>query len=251
MVIRDDDSDPCNTKDTGTSVSIFMRGSYVEKCVIKKGDTLIVSGIQIERSTVGIHPFNIIADERNKNLKIWINHNPENTVCKLRDKRVIAKAAVHVSSTTHDQSTCCTKRKLQQSNVSSGNSNHLNSIHDSEKGPNEPVTKWAKPLQIQPIPDVYTKLSDLKANTAVNVYGVVKFFKSPFKTKGLDFVSTLSLVDPSLDSLEQSFKCVLFSKSRESLPLVKSVGDIVRFHHLGVGRFKGELQGKLFPGSSW
>ena len=98
---------------------------------------------------------------------------------------------------------------------------------------------------------LYTKLADLKANTTVNIYGMVKFFKSPFKTKLSDFVCTLSLTDPSFDSMEKGFKLVLFSKSKEMLPLVKSVGDIIRFHHIAVGEFKGELQGKLLPQSSW
>ena len=98
---------------------------------------------------------------------------------------------------------------------------------------------------------VYTKLADLKADTIANVYGVVKFFKSPFKSKRSDFVCTLSLTDPSFDSMENGFKLVLFSKSREMLPQVKSIGDIIRFHHIAVGEFKGELQGKLLPQSSW
>ncbi|CAH3023261.1 unnamed protein product, partial [Porites evermanni] len=98
---------------------------------------------------------------------------------------------------------------------------------------------------------IYTKLAELKVNTVVNVYGVVKFFKSPFKTKGSDFVCTLSLVDPSLPSLDISFKCVLFSKSKEGLPSVKTVGDVVRFQHLGVGHYQGELQGKFTADSSW
>ncbi|CAH3164924.1 unnamed protein product, partial [Porites evermanni] len=98
---------------------------------------------------------------------------------------------------------------------------------------------------------IYTKLAELKVNTVVNVYGVVKFFKSPFKTKGSDFVCTLSLVDPSLPSLDSSFKCVLFSKSKEGLPSVKAVGDVVRFQHLGAGHYQGELQGKFTADSSW
>ena len=98
---------------------------------------------------------------------------------------------------------------------------------------------------------IYTKLAELKVNTVINVYGVVKFFKSPFKTKGSDFVCTLSLVDPSLPSMDSSFKCVLFSKSKEGLPSVKAVGDVVRFQHLGVGHYQGELQGKFKADSSW
>lgn len=114
----------------------------------------------------------------------------------------------------------------------------------------EPPSKRSR-LVLQPQSVKYTKLADIRANTTVNVFGVVKFFKSPFKTKGSDFVCSLSLVDPSLASLEESFKLVLFSKSKERLPLIRSVGDIVRFHGVAVGNFKGEMQGKFLPESTW
>ena len=47
-------------------------------------------------------------------------------------------------------------------------------------GITDPPSK--KPHLLEP-QAIYTKLADLKANTIVNVYGMVKFFKSPFKTR--------------------------------------------------------------------
>lgn len=209
-------------------ISIFLKGNFVEKCkIVKEGDILMITGAEIEKSSRDGHQFNIIADERNEALKIWIMQDPEKN--NFRTTASVGQSDVQkpgpVESKTTAQSICKA---------------------DNTK----PPSKRSK-IILEPIATVYTKLADLKANTIVNLYGVVKFFKSPFKTRGSDFVCTLSLADPSLDSLEKSFKLVLFSKSKEMLPLVKSVGDIIRFHHIGVGVFKGELQGKLLPQSSW
>lgn len=43
--------------------------------------------------------------------------------------------------------------------------------------------------------EIYIRLVDLKVNVVVNIYGVIKFFKSLFKIKGFDYVCILSLVD--------------------------------------------------------
>ena len=208
-------------------ISIFLKGNFVEKCkIVKEGDILMITGAQLEKSCRDGHQFNIIADERNEALKIWIMQEQNNN---FRTIANVGKSDVQKPGPVESETTAQSIGKV---------------------GNTEPPSKRSK-LILEPKATVYTKLADLKANTIVNVYGVVKFFKSPFKTRGSDFVCTLSLADPSLDSLEKSFKLVLFSKSKEMLPLVKSIGDVVRFHHIGVGVFKGELQGKLLPQSSW
>ena len=197
-------------------ISIFLKGNFVEKCkIIKEGDILMLTGAQVEKSSRDGHQFDIIADESNEALKIWIMQDPESVVQK--------PLPVESKTTAQNRGKVCGT---------------------------QPPSKRSKVI-LEPKVTVYTKLADLKANTIVNVYGVVKFFKSPFKTRGSDFVCTLSLTDPSFDSLDKGFKLVLFSKSKEMLPVVKSVGDIIRFHHITVGAFKGELQGTLLPQSSW
>ena len=219
-------SNDSNSQDV---VSIFLKGNFVEKCkVVKEGDILVITGAQVEKSSRDGHQFNLIADERNEALKIWIMQDPE----KSNNLRAIANVDESVVQ----------KPLLVESETMAHNIGQV--------GNTEPASKRSK-IILEPKATVYTKLADLKANTTVNVYGVVKFFKSPFKTRGSDFVCTLSLSDPSLDSLEKGFKLVLFSKSKEMLPLVKSVGDIIRFHKIAVGEFKGELQGKLLSQSSW
>lgn len=222
-------SGSCNDSDPRDVISIFLKGNFVEKCkIVKEKDVLMITGGQVEKSSRDGHQFNIIADESDEALKIWIMQDPENnnnrqTIASVGESVVQKPLPVESETTVHR----------------TGNS-----------GNTEPPSKRSR-IVLEPKAIVYTKLAHLKANTTVNVYGVVKFFKSPFKTRGSDFVCTLSLADPSLDSLEKGFKLVLFSKSKEMLPLVRSVGDIIRFHHIAVGEFKGELQGKLLPQSSW
>lgn len=82
---------------------------------------------------------------------------------------------------------------------------------------------------------------DICVNIIVNVFGVVKFFKSFFKIKGFDFVCLLSLVDFFLVFFEESFKLVFFLKLKERLLLIRFVGDIVCFYGVVVGNFKGEM----------
>ena len=210
-------------------ISIFLKGNFVEKCgKVKEGDIFMVTGAQVEKSSRGGHHFNIIADESNEALKIWIMQDPE----KVDNPRTIASVS----------ESAVQKPLPVESETAAHN-------RDNVVG-TEPPRKRSKVI-LEPKDTVYTKLADLKANTIVNVYGVVKFFKSPFRTRGSDFVCTLSLTDPSFNSLEKGFKLVLFSKSKEMLPPVKSVGDIIRFHRVSVGVFKGELQGTLLPQSSW
>ncbi|XP_063998444.1 protection of telomeres protein 1 isoform X6 [Pogoniulus pusillus] len=77
---------------------------------------------------------------------------------------------------------------------------------------------------------VYTSLNQLKDGTIVNLYGVVKFFKPPYVSKGTDYCSVVTLVDPSNAKLT----CTLFSGNVDCLPKIYKVGDIVRFHRIKV-----------------
>lgn len=205
-------------------ISIFLRGKFVEKCkTVKEKDVLMIKGAKVESSPREGHRFEIIGDEKScKFLKVWV----------VRDSNNMLNAGSNV-----------VRRHLPLASECAA-------FVSAEKTGSEPPSKRSR-LVLQPQIVKYTKLADIRANTTVNVFGVVKFFKSPFKTKGSDFVCSLSLVDPSLASLEESFKLVLFSKSKERLPLIRSVGDIVRFHGVAVGNFKGEMQGKFLPESTW
>ncbi|NWT68647.1 POTE1 protein, partial [Prunella himalayana] len=86
---------------------------------------------------------------------------------------------------------------------------------------------------------VYTPLNHLKDGTVVNLYGVVKFFKPPYISKGTDYCSIVTLVDPSNVKLT----CSLFSGNLDSLPKIYKVGDIVRFHRIKIRAYNGQMQG--------
>ncbi|XP_067907011.1 protection of telomeres protein 1 [Heterodontus francisci] len=84
----------------------------------------------------------------------------------------------------------------------------------------------------------YVPLNKIKDGVTVNVYGVVKFFKPPYRSKGTDFCSTVTIVDPSNGRLN----CVLFSGNVDLLPKIYKVGDVVRFHRIKIQEFNKELQ---------
>uniref|UniRef100_A0A8C6R699 Protection of telomeres protein 1 n=1 Tax=Nannospalax galili TaxID=1026970 RepID=A0A8C6R699_NANGA len=86
---------------------------------------------------------------------------------------------------------------------------------------------------------IYTPLNQLKGGTVVNVYGVVKFFKPPYLSKGTDYCSVVTIVDQTNVKLT----CLLFSRSYEALPIIYKIGDIVRFHRLKIQVYKNEPQG--------
>ncbi|NXS02566.1 POTE1 protein, partial [Oxylabes madagascariensis] len=86
---------------------------------------------------------------------------------------------------------------------------------------------------------VYTPLNHLKHGTIVNLYGVVKFFKPPYISKGTDYCSVVTLVDPSNVKLT----CSLFNGNLDSLPKIYKVGDIVRFHRIKIREYNGQMQG--------
>uniref|UniRef100_A0A0P6JAP2 Protection of telomeres protein 1 n=2 Tax=Heterocephalus glaber TaxID=10181 RepID=A0A0P6JAP2_HETGA len=86
---------------------------------------------------------------------------------------------------------------------------------------------------------IYTPLNQLKGGTIVNVYGVVKFFKPPYLSKGTDYCSVVTIVDQTNVKLT----CLLFSGNYEALPRIYKIGDIVRFHRLKIQVYKNEPQG--------
>lgn len=86
---------------------------------------------------------------------------------------------------------------------------------------------------------VYTPLNQLKGGMIVNVYGVVKFFKPPYLSRGTDYCSVVTIVDQTNVKLT----CLFFSGNYEALPMIYKNGDIVRFHRLKIQVYKKETQG--------
>ncbi|KAM4856934.1 protection of telomeres protein 1 isoform X1 [Urocitellus parryii] len=97
-----------------------------------------------------------------------------------------------------------------------------------------------EPMSLVPATNyIYTPLNQLKGGTIVNVYGVVKFFKPPYLSKGTDYCSVVTIVDQTNVKLT----CLFFSGNYEALPIIYKIGDIVRFHRLKIQIYKNEPQG--------
>ncbi|KAI9547471.1 hypothetical protein NQZ68_017020 [Dissostichus eleginoides] len=83
----------------------------------------------------------------------------------------------------------------------------------------------------------YVGLGDLTAGSVVNVYGVVVFFKQPFKTRGTDFCSSLKITDQS----NEKISCSVFCEKLEDHPKIYQIGDIVRLHRVKVQLFNSSM----------
>uniref|UniRef100_A0A1A8VK00 Protection of telomeres protein 1 n=1 Tax=Nothobranchius furzeri TaxID=105023 RepID=A0A1A8VK00_NOTFU len=92
-------------------------------------------------------------------------------------------------------------------------------------------------LTAKPPKHTYVKLSDLKAEELVNVYGVVVFFKQPFKSYGTDYCSSLKITDES----NQKIVCTIFCREMDDHPKIFQNGDIIRLHRVKAKWFNGSM----------
>ncbi|XP_067349182.1 protection of telomeres protein 1 isoform X2 [Channa argus] len=83
----------------------------------------------------------------------------------------------------------------------------------------------------------YIPLGDLKSGCVVNVYGVVIFFKQPFKSRGTDYCSSLKITDQS----NQKISCTIFCEKLEDHPKIFQIGDIVRMHRVKTQLFNNSV----------
>ncbi|RUS88935.1 hypothetical protein EGW08_003271 [Elysia chlorotica] len=96
----------------------------------------------------------------------------------------------------------------------------------------------------------YRPLSEVKINTVVDVYGVVKFAKPPIKGKGSDYSCVIGITDPSLFKGDEKLTCIFFNREPDNLPKVDE-GDVLRLHRLKIQTYQGGKQGQNGPGFQW
>ncbi|XP_060080459.1 protection of telomeres protein 1-like [Ylistrum balloti] len=210
--------------DSLNQIKIFVTGSIAKEMnAIQRDFTLVLSGFTIEENSriqPPSHPCQLVVDEQMSGAKIWYIE-PETEIIDSQEPSTSVAVNSHRSknNTTDGQTSSATTTKKAYS----------------------PKKMYS-----------YSQLSSLKPNTIVDVYGVVKFFKCPSKTRGSDYNMLVTLVDPSLCDLgtDKKLKCLLFHREEAQLPAV-DVGDIIRFHRLKVSMYNGELQGQNSPGFSW
>ncbi|OWF35118.1 protection of telomeres protein 1-like isoform X2 [Mizuhopecten yessoensis] len=213
--------------DALSQIMVFVTGSIAKEMdVIQKDYTLVLTGFKIEgnsRIQSSSHPCQLVVDEDMTTPKVWyIEPEPG----------LVNSQEPSTSVTVNGQNS--------RVNVPDGLTSSTTKAVQSKK------TDATKKVYS------YSQLSSLKPNTVVDIYGVVKFFKAPSKTRGSDYSMLVTLVDPSLceAGADKKLKCLLFHRDQAQLPSV-DVGDIIRFHRLKVSMYNGAPQGQNSPGFSW
>uniref|UniRef100_A0A8C5F919 Protection of telomeres protein 1 n=1 Tax=Gadus morhua TaxID=8049 RepID=A0A8C5F919_GADMO len=97
------------------------------------------------------------------------------------------------------------------------------------------ASEVSKPAKVSKY--TYVPLDDLKPGAVVNVYGVVVFFKQPYKTRGTDYCSSLKITDQS----NQKVVCTIFCEKLEDHPKIFQLGDIIRMHRVKTQAFGGSI----------
>ena len=121
---------------------------------------------------------------------------------------------------------------------------------ESEEEEEEEEEEW-KPKKVK-VGDTgrtytYIQLADLRPpKDKVDVFGVVKDFRPPMKSKGTDYYITMTLVDES--STEEGVHCNIFNREENRLPHIQNIGDIVCLHRMYVNEYGGapQLVGKKY-----
>ena len=87
----------------------------------------------------------------------------------------------------------------------------------------------------------YTKLNDLKPGTSkINVGGVVKGFKQPYRSRGKDYFLSFSLVDPT--SSFKGVQVIVFNSDEKKLPRITRVGNVILLRHVKVNVYNDAPQ---------
>lgn len=254
MVLKSCNSQQSSSTECANSIPVYMIGEDVNKYdTLKPNDVVIIKGFSLEKPVAVGQNAQILVNLQNAEAKIWIVRNQCKDTSAAKDKPVKDTGVSHLSETKrrpkNDRNVeLDTNKELKRSESEGGTSKE-----EISKEPNElqkVLVAGGKKLRIIQMPPKlhYTKLADIKESTnknkfTVNVFAIVKYFKSPKKSKGKDYWMAISLVDDSFTSAEESFVCNVFAPSKEQLPAIKHVGDIVRFEGINVSKFNGAVNG--------
>ncbi|KAJ3599688.1 hypothetical protein NHX12_033644, partial [Muraenolepis orangiensis] len=111
-------------------------------------------------------------------------------------------------------------------------------VASKRTSPPSPSSEVSKPAKVSKVSKyTYVPLNELKPGAVVNVYGVVVFFKQPYKTRGTDYCSSLKITDQS----NQKVGCNIFCERLEDHPKVFQLGDIIRMHRVKTQAFGGSI----------
>ncbi|XP_041458682.1 protection of telomeres protein 1-like [Lytechinus variegatus] len=229
-------------------INVYTFGDYATGIdAYKDGDTIFISNVMIERSHTfskdNHHKCHLMVHKARSHARIWVcpqqNKNGNNAA---PVSAATCTTTASTSTTGPTTSTGITKAQGDGGSVPGTPSKvtHGRLIDiNAESSPNKSNRTYK-----------YTCLNDIKETGSVDVYGVVKFFKPPYKTKGPDYCMSLTIVDPSLPEEDSGLKCVLFQQDIKKLPEVLSKGDIVRLHRLRIQKYNSDFQGAKGNGFS-
>ncbi|XP_022100650.1 uncharacterized protein LOC110984603 isoform X2 [Acanthaster planci] len=259
-------------------IIVFLTGAFAEEFIqFSDGDTVIISEALIEKSpsfvTDSIHPCNILVEKTRSRPSVWVIPTEKQT--KATNTRTPQSQAASSSSTSRSTSTVIssssnasqqqtpTTRLDDTGAVSSSSAPSTSTVNAGNPNQDTPwssdaATTAGNPMDAWTVPDAnlsptkrtytYTVLRDLKEAPHVNIFGVVKFFKPPYKTRGPDYCMTVTLIDQTLDPSHRGLRCQLFRDDINALPQVHAIGDIVRFHRLKISLYNNGLQGQKGSG---
>ncbi|XP_020789969.2 protection of telomeres protein 1 isoform X2 [Boleophthalmus pectinirostris] len=204
-VIQDVDSAP-NTTCPEASIKMLLMGSLAKDFsrTVNLGDVVVASGFSVSKSSTvkqKHHPYSLLLSGE--------------------------FASVYVCSP--EVNSVVTRRRSPKAKVS-----------DLQPEVNSVVTRntASKALrETKKIKYTYSQLDELEVGTRVNVYGVVVFFKQPFKSSGTDYCTSLKITDQS----NQKIGCSIFLAKLEEHPKLFQVGDIIRMHRVKVSRFNDSI----------
>ncbi|XP_055078315.1 protection of telomeres protein 1 isoform X2 [Periophthalmus magnuspinnatus] len=208
-VIQDVDSSP-NTTCPEISIKMLLMGSLAKdfSTTVHLGDMVVASGFSVSKSSTvkeKQHPCTLLLS--GQGACVYVCSSEVNSVV----TRKRSPKAVEVRHLQPEVTSVVTRKKASWTTQAPGEA------------------KEAK--------YVYSRLDDLEVGTRVNVYGVVVFFKQPFKSSGTDYCSSLKITDQS----NQRIGCNIFLSKLEEHPKIFQVGDIIRMHRVKVCRFNDSV----------
>ncbi|KAK7891169.1 hypothetical protein WMY93_023132 [Mugilogobius chulae] len=167
-VIQDVDASPSGSSLSPSGVShsikLLMMGSLAKDFseAVNLGDVVVASGFSVSKSSSAkekLHPCSLLLS--GDYACIYVCRPEVNSIV----TRKRSPKAAEVSFLLHGVSSVGTRKRATRTTQT--------------------------PQEVKRTKYIYTRLDDLKDGTIVNVYGVVTFFKQPYKSNGRDYFSSV------------------------------------------------------------
>ncbi|KAJ8038548.1 Protection of telomeres protein 1 [Holothuria leucospilota] len=233
-------------------INVYLVGHYAKDFdAASIGDTIIVANVSVQKSATfnrdGIHACQLVLITQNRP-DVWIIPKKVNDPSSSTQNQALSAAISAKLGTTAPD---CPQATLAVAPVATPTPAASTAAPVGAQAPAVASSTTAASNIFKDLYSYrYTPLKEVKETRSVDVYGVVKFFKPPYKTSGPDYCMVITIFDPSCEPELCGLKCLIFNPDIQSMPKVLELGDIVRFHRLKVVTYSSELQGQKGPGFS-